>query len=140
MYLYMLALCNVVLLVFGVEPSGPPLNVKALTVSSTSILVKWSPPSELDRNGIITHYIVKYSSLNSESFINTTDNATQILVKSLRKYTNYSFTVWAVNTIGVGPASVDDARNTTSEDGKFVAAFTVTMVERNLSVRCNPFV
>ena len=116
------------------------MNVKALTVSSTSILVKWSPPSELDRNGIITHYIVKYSSLNSESFINTTDNATQILVKSLRKYTNYSFTVWAVNTIGVGPPSVDDARNTTSEDGKFVATFTVTMVEWNLSVRCNPSV
>lgn len=117
------------------EPSGPPLNVKALTMSSTSILVEWSPPSELDRNGIITHYIVKYSSLDSESSINTTDNATQILVRNLRKYTNYSFTVRAVNKIGVGPPSVDNVRNTTSEDGKCVATFTVKMVESNLNVR-----
>jgi len=104
-------------------------------MSSTSILVGWSPPSELDRNGIITHYIVKYSSLDSESSINTTDNATQILVRNLRKYTNYSFTVRAVNKIGVGPPSVDNVRNTTSEDGKCVATFTVVMVELNLNVR-----
>ena len=119
----------------SVEPSGPPLNVRALTKSSTSILVEWSPPSKLDRNGIITHYIVKYSSLDSESSSDTTDNTTQILVSNLRKYTNYSFTVSAVNTIGVGPPSVDDVRNTTSEDGKFVAIFTVKMVELNLNVR-----
>ena len=109
----------------SLEPSGPPLNVKALTRSSTSILVEWSPPSKLDRNGIITHYIVKYSSLNSESSINTTDNATQILVTNLRKFTNYSFTVRAVNNIGIGPPSGDDARNITSEDGKCVLTFTV---------------
>ena len=118
----------------SLEPSGPPLNVKALTRSSTSILVKWSPPSKLDRNGIITHYIVKYSSLNSESSINTTDNATQILVTGLRKYTNYSFTLRAVNEIGVGPPSVEDARNTTSEDGKCVTTFTAIVVVLNLNV------
>lgn len=126
--------------ILPLEPSGPPLNVKALTTSSTSILVEWSPPSELERNGIITHYVVKYISPDSESSINTTDNATQLLVTNLRKYTNYSFTVRAVNEIGVGPPSVDDARNTTSEDGKFVATFTVIMVGLNLSVRYNPSV
>lgn len=98
-------------------------------MSPTSILVEWGPPSELDRNGVITHYIVKYSSLESKSSINTTDNATQIVVRNLRKYTNYSFSVQAVNKIGVGPPSVDDVRNTTSEDGKCVATFTVIVVE-----------
>ena len=78
---------------------------------------------------------MKYSSLNSESAINTTDNATQILVTSLRKYTNYSFTVRAVNEIGVGPPSVNNARNTTSEDGKCVATFKVIVVVLNLNVR-----
>lgn len=119
----------------SLEPSGPPLNVKASTRSSTSILVEWSPPSKLDRNGIITHYIVKYSSLNSESSINTTDNATQILVTNLRKFTNYSFTVRAVNNIGIGPPSGDDARNITSEDGKCVATLIVIVIELNLNVR-----
>ena len=107
----------------SIEPSGPPLNVQALTQSSTSILVKWSPPNELDRNGVITRYVVKYSSLSTEAFANTTDNATEILVTHLKKYATFSFTVRAVNEIGVGPPSVDDAKNTTFEDCKFVTKF-----------------
>lgn len=103
----------------SLEPSGPPLNVQALTNSSTSILVKWDPPNELDRNGVITHYMVNYSSLSGEASINTTDNSTEILVTHLRKYTSYYFTVRAVNKIGVGPPSGGDVKNTTFEDGKF---------------------
>jgi len=101
------------------EPSGPPQDVKALTKSSTSILVKWSPPHELDRNGIITHYIVKYNvSRGTEANISTPDNSTQILVRPLRKYASYYFTVQAVNKIGVGPPSVAVV-NTTFEDCEF---------------------
>ena len=108
-------------------PSGPPLNVKAITMSSTSILVKWTPPNELDQNGVITRYIVKYSSLGHEASINTTDNNTQTLVTGLEKYTTYYFTVQAVNVIGVGPPSVGDANNTTFEDCKFVTTLLVTL-------------
>ena len=110
-----------ILVVFPIiypEPSGPPLDVLALTKSSTSILVKWNPPSELDRNGVITHYIVTYNeSLGSETSITTSDNRTQKLVSSLRKYSPYYFTVQAVNNIGVGPPSVA-VINTTAEDSK----------------------
>ncbi len=108
----------------SLEPSGAPLNVKAFTKSSTSILVQWNPPNELDRNGVITHYIVQYSSLGTQASINTTDNTTEILVTRLKKYTTYYFTVRAVNKIGVGPRSKDDAQNTTSEDCKLAAEFT----------------
>ena len=101
------------------EPSGPPLDVVALTNSSTSILVKWNPPSELDRNGVITHYIVTYNvSLGSETNITTSENSTQKLVSNLRKYSPYNFTVRAVNNIGVGPPSVA-VINTTAEDSKY---------------------
>ena len=110
-----------ILVVFPIiypEPSGPPLDVLALTKSSTSILVKWNPPSELDRNGVISHYIVTYNeSLGSEKNITTSDNRTQKLVSSLRKYSPYYFTVQAVNNIGVGPPSVA-VINTTAEDSK----------------------
>ena len=110
-----------ILVVFPIiypEPSGPPLDVLALTKSSTSILVKWNPPSELDRNGVITHYIVTYNEpLGSETNITTSDNRTQKLVSSLRKYSPYYFTVQAVNNIGVGPPSVA-VINTTAEDSK----------------------
>lgn len=42
--------------------------------------------------------------------------------------------------IGVGPPSVDDAKNATFEDGTFVEIVTVIMVELNLSILCNPSV
>lgn len=80
--------------------------------------MKWSPPHDLDRNGIITHYIVKYVSRGTETNISTPDNSTQILVRPLTKYASYNFTVQAVNKIGVGPPSVAVA-NTTFEDCKF---------------------
>ena len=88
-------------------------------MSSTSILVKWNPPNELDRNGVITKYILNYDSLGNEALVNITDNTTQKLVTHLRKYTEYHFTVQAVNEIGAGPPSIDDAKNRTLEDCKF---------------------
>ena len=89
-----------------------------LTQSSTSILVKWNPPLELDRNGIITHYVVKYNaSLGQVANITTPDNRTQANVTQLGKYTPYYFTVQAVNEIGLGPPSAAVV-NTTFEDCK----------------------
>ena len=116
-------------LILFLAPSGSPRNVKALAMSSTSILVKWNPPNELDRNGVITKYIVKYYSLGIEGLVNTTDNTTQKLVTHLRKYTEYYFTVQAVNEIGAGPPSVDDAKNRTLEDCKFFCIVEIRRVE-----------
>ena len=101
-------------------PSGPPLNVAVFAESSTSLLVKWNPPTELERNGVITYYIIRYTSLGEESSINTTDNTTQKLIPHLRKFTEYYVTVQAVNDIGAGPPSVNDTKNTTLEDCKCV--------------------
>lgn len=101
-------------------PSGPPLNVAVFAESSTSLLVKWNPPTELERNGVITYYIIRYASLGEESSINTTDNTTQKLIPHLRKFTKYYVTVQAVNDIGAGPPSVNDTMNTTLEDCKCV--------------------
>ena len=92
----------------------------ALTQSSTSILVKWNQPLELDRNGIITHYIVKFNvSWGQVANITTPDNRTQAEVTQLGKYATYYFTVQAENMIGVGPPSAAVV-NTTFEDGKLL--------------------
>ena len=108
---------------FSAAPAGPPQDVMALTQSPTSILITWSPPLALDRNGIITRYIVKYNlSSDVEANISTLDNSTQIVVTNLKKYSSYYFTVQAENKIGVGPSSVAVV-NTTLEDGKFPPYF-----------------
>ena len=37
-------------------PSGTPTDVTIQVLSSTSVLIKWSPPELLLRNGVITKY------------------------------------------------------------------------------------
>ena len=39
-------------------PSGPPLNVHAIPVSDSAIMITWEPPSLFERNGVITGYQV----------------------------------------------------------------------------------
>ena len=42
-----------------VVPSGSPVNVTVRAVSSTSLLVSWQPPEQLEQNGIITGFKVQ---------------------------------------------------------------------------------
>ena len=90
---------------FHSVPSGPPLNVMADT-SSTSTTLRWDPPTERDRNGEITGYVVKYKLTTSTSYINE-----QILQGSENSYTitdlmqsnEYNISVSAMTVNGTGP-------------------------------------
>ena len=101
------------------EPTGPPQDVLAWTLSSTSILVKWSPPFPSEQNGIILKYNVSYRSQSNQlKSLETADNSTSIEVKNLAIFTKYWFTVKAWNVIGAGPES-ESVYNTTFEDSKW---------------------
>lgn len=100
------------------EPTGPPQDILAWTLSSTSILVKWSPPLPSEQNGVILNYTVSYISQSSQlKSLDTADNSTSIEVKNLTIFTKYEFTVKAWNVVGPGPES-EPVYNTTSEDSK----------------------
>lgn len=100
------------------EPSGPPQNVQAWTLSSTSIQVTWGPPLLEEQNGVILRYDVDYRTRSGQpNKLATADNQTTIQVKNLTSFTRYWFAVRAVNVIGVGPES-EEVSNTTSEDSK----------------------
>lgn len=100
------------------EPSGPPQNVQAWTLSSTSIQVTWGPPLLEEQNGVILRYDVDYKTQSGQpNKLATADNQTTIQVKNLTSFTRYWFAVRAVNVIGVGPES-EEVSNTTSEDSK----------------------
>ena len=100
------------------EPTGPPQNVHARTISSTSIQVTWSPPLPSEQNGIILRYIVHYRPQSGQSNkLITADNKTSVDVKNLTIFTDYWFAVKAVNVIGAGPES-EEVHNTTFEDSK----------------------
>ena len=104
------------------EPTAPPDNVQALTISSTTILVIWDPVPEIDRNGIITQYEVEFtqSTFNEISTSNLiTANGSQLMVdlEGLEEYVEYSISVQASTSVGAGPFSVA-VMNRTLEDGE----------------------
>jgi hypothetical protein len=113
------------------RPNAPPINVSCRPLSSTEIIVNWSPPLPEFRNGEIQGYNVGYkiAAIQSTSFNFTSisgdgdDGSGEITLTGLLKYTRYSIVVQAFNQIGVGPLS-DPVSTQTMEDGeKMIAHF-----------------
>ncbi|XP_022778487.1 receptor-type tyrosine-protein phosphatase F-like, partial [Stylophora pistillata] len=89
------------------KPTAAPLNVTGHNTSSTSILVEWGDVPAFDQNGIITSYIITYSSqaVNLISFSEAVAIDRQKELTGLRKFVNYNITVRASTSKGDGPDS-----------------------------------
>uniref|UniRef100_A0A3Q2E7L1 Sidekick cell adhesion molecule 1b n=1 Tax=Cyprinodon variegatus TaxID=28743 RepID=A0A3Q2E7L1_CYPVA len=90
-------------------PSGSPVNVSAEAVSSSRIMLTWSPIPEAQRNGVIIGYKVLYSEKDSDGppsvQVVEGDKNITLLLRSLQKYTMYALQVLAYTRIGDGPPS-----------------------------------
>lgn len=73
-------------------------------VTTSSITVKWGPVPCIERNGIITGYLVNYG----YGIENVTEgNSTETLLSNLTPSTSYNVRVAAVNDAGIGVFSND---------------------------------
>ena len=84
-----------------------PLSVVA-TPGNSSIALNWNAPAS-NGGASVTDYEVEYSSNGGStwfSFINGTSAATSASITSLTNGTSYTFRVSAVNSVGMGVASV----------------------------------
>ena len=100
-------------------PSGAPENARAVTNSSTSIIVLWTPPKTAEQNGEIISYTI-YANSSDRSFVkflNVTGNTTTLAVSGLQPYTDYLFMIQAVTVGGRGPYG-HPVTNKTFEAGK----------------------
>ena len=81
----------------------------------------WSPPSAIDRNGIITMYEVLYEPLETfggaiiSMSVNTTNTSTTL--SGLEEFVEYNISVRAYTSEGPGPYS-EEITMMTFEDGK----------------------
>ena len=118
MYLYYIAAAILLQaldsLCFYTVPSGAPQNVSALSISPSSVIVRWTPPESQYQNGVILEYLVTVENGNS---VELWSNHTELVVRNLLPHTVYSFAVAAINDIGVGPFSSPSVMRTL-EDGK----------------------
>nr|XP_040566824.1 Down syndrome cell adhesion molecule-like protein Dscam2 [Lepeophtheirus salmonis] len=87
-------------------PSSPPSNVACTPLSSTSLLILWSPPQPSDMNGILKDYRVFYRPLreweDNPLVRDLRTSGLKITLYDLDKYQNYTIQVVASTRIGEG--------------------------------------
>ncbi|KAM9502747.1 phosphatidylinositol phosphatase PTPRQ-like [Salvelinus alpinus] len=112
-----------------------PSSVVAVSyqnVSSTSILVSWTPP--LYPNGRITHYTLYGLNLHSNQALQRVTHNTSILLTGLGKYTGYKLRVAASTAVGEGSLSDrDDIFAVTPEDEPDSPPIGLTVVDTSPS-------
>ena len=86
-------------------PDDAPSNVVVTNVTSSSVLISWSPPST--PNGIITHYTiyVNYTDGSGIFTIQTESSATSYTLTDLQPYQSVIVQVSASTAVGEGPVS-----------------------------------
>ena len=106
-----------------IEPNAPPVNVKGHNTSSISIWVYWDTVPVADQNGIILSYTVAYTAFTDGISRTAVVSAptTNVTLRGLEEYTDYSIFVFASTVKGDGNAS-DPIIVTTDEDSKLPKA------------------
>ena len=97
-------------------PSGPPLNLVAVSTSPHSAFLSWDSPSTLQRNGIITGYLV-HTVAESGRQANYSVERTHYNMTAV-PYTSYNVLVAAKTVNGTGPFG-EMATMRTLEDGMY---------------------
>lgn len=93
-----------------------PSSITAVALSSTSILVKWKPPDVIKEP--IVNYKLYYLEAGSPEEHEILTNTTSYEMRNLKKYTNYTFWVAALNRNGVG-SNTEEITVRTYADGKW---------------------
>ncbi|XP_064213100.1 cell adhesion molecule Dscam2 isoform X2 [Tribolium castaneum] len=102
------------------RPAGAPLNLAVRALSSTELIVTWTPPSAELRHGDIQGFNVGYRTTSMSAYNFTTvmgdgEDGGELLLGGLEKYARYSIVVQAFNEVGTGPLS-DSVSTQTMED------------------------
>ncbi|XP_059173619.1 neogenin-like isoform X2 [Physella acuta] len=96
-----------------VSVPSPPVNLQAVTLSSTEIQVKWQPPVE--PKGTIKHYTLIYYMVKSGSENQISTKETSVTLNKLQKFREYSFRVEANNENGRGVSTSEVFARTYSD-------------------------
>ena len=106
---------------FLTVPSSPPLNSSGEVLSPSTLSIAWQPPAPEGQNGVITSYTVLLIELptNATTTYQRGGSHTEILITNLHPYYEYSCSVAAGTSVGLGPYSTPFTL-TTQQDGEFM--------------------
>ncbi|XP_047662499.1 receptor-type tyrosine-protein phosphatase F isoform X8 [Tachysurus fulvidraco] len=109
-------------------PSGFPLNLSVVGLTTTTTRLTWAPPAPAERNGRITHYIVVYRDINSQQNSTNRTSDTNMMLHDLRPDTTYDIRIQAFNSKGGGPMSPSIQSRTMATSPAFATSFGVKSV------------
>ncbi|KAF4076291.1 hypothetical protein AMELA_G00212710 [Ameiurus melas] len=109
-------------------PSGFPLNLSVVGLTTTTTRLTWAPPAAAERNGRITHYIVVYRDINSQQNSTNRTEDTHMTLHGLRPDTTYDIRIQAFNGKGGGPMSPSIQSRTMATSPAFATSFGVKAV------------
>ena len=95
-----------------IAPSSPP-TITTITPGATTITITYTPPPEIDQNGLITQYTIFHTASEFQSVtpsVTTVDitngqypdvTSRTVVLQNLQQYVNYTITI-AATTVGIG--------------------------------------
>ena len=87
-------------------PSSPPRDVMVKSRDPASLRVLLQPPLEINHNGPITGYMIRYTRVGSSDMMSmNVTSGTRRTLSGLVAYVNYSVIVAAMTVNGTGPFS-----------------------------------
>ena len=100
-------------------PSSPPLNSSGEVLGPSAISISWQPPSPEGQNGIITSYTVFITEVptNATTTYQRDGSRSEILITGLHPFYEYSCSVAAETSVGLGPFGTPFTI-TTHQDGE----------------------
>ena len=107
-------------LLYVAEPSKSPVLTDVKALNSTSIQVEWEELPKEYRLGIITKYVINYTSEKDTGEKNVPAPNVTAVVNGLRQSTKYSFRVLAATVKGNGPQSDPKYGETEGMDFKYI--------------------
>ncbi|XP_016104950.1 receptor-type tyrosine-protein phosphatase F isoform X4 [Sinocyclocheilus grahami] len=109
-------------------PSGFPLNLRVVGLTTSTTRLAWDPPALSERNGRITQYLVMYRDINNIHNGTNRTSDTQMTIQGLRPDTTYDIRVQAFTSKGGGPISPSIQSRTMSTSPAFATSFGVKAV------------
>ena len=92
-----------VYIISPIAPTSAPQGLSVQNVMATSVVLTWNELDCLQRNGDITSYMIRYD--RDSRLISDSSSTTTYTVEELIPFTEYSFSVAAVNSVDTGPFS-----------------------------------
>ena len=90
---------------------------------ATTLVIRWQPPLDIHRNGVIRRYIINITELETSSLLPYITTNLSITITSLHPFYQYSYIV-STETIGLGPYS--DTRIIHMPEAGTYIYFTIT--------------